>query len=57
MKQKGLISDLLDVGVAAPFAGASISMVEASPLPSPIKGATSDLIAIKYFKNTAKKLL
>ncbi len=53
---KNIGMDLLDIGVGSIFAGGSISIIEASPLPGPIKTGLGGTIGAGLLKKTGDKL-
>jgi len=56
VKKNTLIRDMMEITVGAAIAGPTISIIEASPIPQPIRGATSSLVGVKLLSETGKKI-
>lgn len=53
---KKLVKGLIDLTVATPLAGASIEIVEESPIPAPLRRGTSSLIGVGVLKGGIRLL-
>jgi len=53
---KNIGKDLLDIGIGAAFAGISIGIIEASPLPTTIKTGAGGVIGAGLLMKASKKL-
>jgi len=53
-KKKSLVGGILDVTVATVIAGPTIGIINASPIPGPLKQGTGSLIGVGLVKGTTK---
>lgn len=53
---KKLSGDMIDISIASIFAGASIGVVNSSPLPATFKTGTNSIISLGLLKGVSDKI-